>query len=257
MRFSTHYRDLKRFGLAIVVALSPMFVGGCQETLQDVADSKATESADDLSTASTNTIENSSAQPTGQSIDYAAFAARNSVNAEDQATIDAIKKITKFKYELESGSVVLVDFAFDVKPTINEEVMKLVSQFKRLEKLRTIGVGLPDEGLKYLAELKSLRYLNANYNATDAGLSHLSSLTNLEELTLTGSKVTDSGLSIIARMSNLKKLSLSHAKGVTDAGIQHLAGLTKLEELILAGTQVTDEGIKQLQQELPNLEIEK
>ena len=43
---------------------------------------------------------------------------------------------------------------------------------------------------------------------------------------------------------------------VTDACLEHLKGLTNLETLNLIGTQVTDAGVKNLQQELPNCEID-
>ena len=60
---------------------------------------------------------------------------------------------------------------------------------------------------------------------TDAGLVHLSGLTNLRDLWLTGTGVGLTGT------------------GVTDAGLVHLSGLKKLEVLDLDGTGVTDSGL--------------
>ena len=43
---------------------------------------------------------------------------------------------------------------------------------------------------------------------------------------------------------------------VTNAGLVHLKGLSNLQTLFLNDTQITDEGVKQLQQALPNCEID-
>ncbi len=67
--------------------------------------------------------------------------------------------------------------------------------------------------------------------------------------------VTDWNLRYIERFAKLGRLDLEDAE-VTDDGLEHLKGMTKLKMLNLRGTQVTDEGINQLQQALPNCEIE-
>ena len=63
---------------------------------------------------------------------------------------------------------------------------------------------------------------------TDSGLRHISSLTNLEELTLKSDTTTGTGLQHIRGLTNLQWLNLECGK-VADDGVPHLWGLRKLE----------------------------
>ena len=85
---------------------------------------------------------------------------------------------------------------------------------------------------------------------TDAGLKHLSNLTNLAQLDLHGTQITDAGLVHLAPLVELRELSLS-STAVTDNGLAELAALASLRWLCLSDTHVTDAGIKQLSK-LPN-----
>ncbi|MAV35037.1 MAG: hypothetical protein CMJ59_06220, partial [Planctomycetaceae bacterium] len=91
---------------------------------------------------------------------------------------------------------------------------------------------------------------------TDAGLVHLTGLTDLQTLDLTlCTNVTDAGLVHLQGRTTLEYLNLN-GTGVTDAGLAHLAGLTKLQSISLP-KQITDAGIAELQKALPNCTIEK
>ncbi len=74
-------------------------------------------------------------------------------------------------------------------------------------------------------------------------------------LDLGDTEVGDAGLIHLSSTQNLDTLNLTSTR-VTDTGLQHLRGLTKLKLLYLNGTQVTDDGVKELQEALPNCEIE-
>ena len=65
---------------------------------------------------------------------------------------------------------------------------------------------------------------------TDAGVEHVKGLTQLQSLSLWGTKITD-------------------------AGLVHLQGLTELQTLELEATQVTDAGVTEIQRTLPNCRI--
>ncbi len=89
---------------------------------------------------------------------------------------------------------------------------------------------------------------------TDVGLEHLTTLANLELLSLQNTDVTDGGLKHLASLTKLRGLDLSETQ-VTDAGLENLTSLTNLEYLNVFCTQVTYEGAKNLRQALPSCEI--
>lgn len=62
-------------------------------------------------------------------------------------------------------------------------------------------------------------------------------------LKLGNTKVTDAALSEVAKLKNLNKLHLEHT-AVTDAGLAKLKDMKYLEYLNVIGTQVTDAGLK-------------
>ena len=123
--------------------------------------------------------------------------------------------------------------------------------------LAGIGYGNPvrDDGLKGLAGLKNLQWLNlGNTPVTDVGLKELTGLKNLQALSLNLTKVTDTGLRELAGLKNLQSLDLQGTQ-VTDAGLKHLAGLKNLKSLILSSTNVTADGVAALRKDLPACKI--
>jgi len=98
--------------------------------------------------------------------------------------------------------------------------------------------------------------------ATDADLKYVERLTTLGFLKLGSwaaiysntSKITDAGMEHLTGLSNLEELDLLDTK-VGDAGLEHLKGLTKLKSLRLNDTNVTIEGVKKLKRALPNCVI--
>jgi len=124
--------------------------------------------------------------------------------------------------------------------------------------------GLSDKGVAHLQGLKNLTLLdlrNESFTATepkapritDAGLKHLAGLTKLEYLNLQGQHITDDGLKHLSGMANLQTLSLSFL-GITDEGLKHLEGLQNLRKLHLYGTRVTPQGLAALKEKVPMLD---
>jgi len=100
---------------------------------------------------------------------------------------------------------------------------------------------ITDAGLVHLSRLTNLRWLDfdCSSNITTAGIAHLASLQNLESLNLSCCNLI-TGLQSLP--SNLKRLSLAHCTQITDAEFVRL--IPKLELLILHGcVQMTDAGI--------------
>jgi Leucine-rich repeat (LRR) protein len=84
----------------------------------------------------------------------------------------------------------------------------------------------------------------------------LPSLTNLTKLHLQGSNATDATLAGLKNLPHLEYLNL-YGTAVSDAGLVHLAGLKNLKSLYLWQTKVTPEGVRQLQQKLPDLRVDR
>lgn len=103
---------------------------------------------------------------------------------------------------------------------------------------------MTDRGLVYVGALANLRKLTFwGCDVTAAGLAHLASARNLQELNLAWcTKVKDDGLMYIAALTSLKELNLE-GSNVTDAGIEHLTAIASLEALNLSWTKVADVGL--------------
>jgi internalin A len=78
----------------------------------------------------------------------------------------------------------------------------------------------------------SILRIDRNQQITDAGIAHLKSLPNLEELVLVGCSVTDDGLRYLSGLRSVKRLNL-RVTYVTDEGLKHLKELPALEKLDL------------------------
>ena len=108
------------------------------------------------------------------------------------------------------------------------------------------GYGVTDAGLSHLAALTQLEALDLRHSrVSNAGLAQLATMTRLQELNLRDLPITDDGLAFVARLGSLKKLNLEGTK-VTDTGLTHLRVLSQLRSLSLAQTPITDQGLVQL-----------
>ncbi len=84
-----------------------------------------------------------------------------------------------------------------------------------------------------------------NCDIDDSSLKRLTGLTQLQYLSLEGSKINGEGLAVLKFLPSLKSLSLSGTK-ITDESLKHLLGLKKLTILLLNDTNVSDEGAETL-----------
>ncbi len=109
--------------------------------------------------------------------------------------------------------------------------------------VRCVNTQVTDAGLTRLAGLPELEALELNGSTiTDAGLAQISRLNQLQGLSLDSTQITDTGLAHLAERIQLHRLGLNNTK-VTNAGLSHLRGLTHLQCLELDGTKITDEGL--------------
>lgn len=129
---------------------------------------------------------------------------------------------------------------------ITNEGVRYLSRFKTLEEFNLDSTAT-DAGLKWLNDLPALKrlVLSGARRVSDAGMTHLAGLSELEQLWLDGTSVTDAGLAHLKGLSNLKELWLRETV-VGDAGLSHLKGLKELRTLNLDATAVTDAGLVEL-----------
>ena len=80
---------------------------------------------------------------------------------------------------------------------------------------------------------------------TDLGVRHLSGLSRLRHLDLSGTGITDQGLEVLQRLPELETVSLAWTR-VTDAGIAHLSGCERLGTVNLQGTLSGDGALRAL-----------
>jgi internalin A len=110
-------------------------------------------------------------------------------------------------------------------------MIRLLEELPDLKHLQLRQVLVGDQLAAYLRDRDQLTLLLfAESGLTDAGLTHLAQLTNLQELGLSGNRISDAGLKALTRLTSLKDLYLSE-------------------------TSVTEPGLIKLQQSLPNCSI--
>jgi Leucine-rich repeat (LRR) protein len=94
----------------------------------------------------------------------------------------------------------------------------------------------------------------ARSKVTDAALSTVSKMTNLERLHLENTVITDAGLAQLSALPKLTYLNLYGTK-VTDAGLEKLKGNKALQKVFVWQTGVTKDGAKKLQDAIPGLVV--
>jgi hypothetical protein len=150
----------------------------------------------------------------------------------------------------------------ELNSTLRDVDLTGIHDLRHLEILRLTGGGvvspllITDVGLESLSDLRRLKVLELPFapHVTDAGLHHLTGLSELRLLNLGASGITDVGLAEIGRLRNLRELHLWGTE-VTDNGLTHLRNLTNLKVLFVNRTRVTAEGRQELQRWLPRTSI--
>jgi hypothetical protein len=101
-----------------------------------------------------------------------------------------------------------------------------------------------------LRDVSSLEHITAlrlggSRGVTDAGVRHLSRMTRLRHLDLSGTGLTDRGLEALRALHELETVSLAWTS-VTDAGVAHLSGCERLRDVNLLGTSSGDDALRAL-----------
>jgi Leucine-rich repeat (LRR) protein len=116
-----------------------------------------------------------------------------------------------------------------------------LQRLSHLERLRLFG-GTDDDGIKNLAPIKTLHYIDDDVSLTDKGLPYLAELSDLRELTIGANGASEAGL---ASLRKLKKIEALEIWGKADAILKNVTGWTKLRWVIARGA--TDDGLRYLE----------
>ena len=117
-----------------------------------------------------------------------------------------------------------------------------ISHLASLRHLRRLDISetcVSDRGMAAVAELSELRELCLPEQISNAGIKHLKSLANLEDLNCYYSKIDDSGLPDIVGLPKLRVLNIQYT-GVSDEAFAVLAGMPSLEKLPFDPHKLTD-----------------
>ena len=127
-----------------------------------------------------------------------------------------------------------VDYMNDVvyvelpRRATDADLARIVEHFPRLLGLSLDRASVTDDGLKCLAGLTTLQFLDlANTVVTDRGLGHLASLPGLHMLNLNHTRISDDGLRSLDRATGLKVLDLSNTRVTNDGVFALEEALTK------------------------------
>ena len=157
-----------------------------------------------------------------------------------------------------------------------------LAYLSNLVNLESLNLGnsakITDSGLPNLVNLKKLKTLNLSYDSfvTVKGLEQLKGLSELRYLgvpeTLSLEYVTkfplleivyavnknDSEIKYLETLNNIQELYIwsPEVAEVTDASVKTLIKLKSLKILYLWDTQISEQGLKQIQNELPNCDID-
>lgn len=133
--------------------------------------------------------------------------------------------------------------------TVNDETLAHLFGHKHLKELHIVGAKqVTNAGLTYIENLRNLEWLNLDGLAiTDRGLAFLQQMSRLRGLQLTNAFLTGCGLDYLIALKSLEYLDLD-GTNVDDKSLPALAKIKSLKTLRLNDTAVTDKGVRKLQQ---------
>ena len=133
--------------------------------------------------------------------------------------------------------------------------------FKGVESLQLRETRITNDGLKQVARLQSLRFLDLDKNSkiTSQGIAHLKRLKGLTTLKLAdklflGAEFDHSILKTIKELPNLTSLTID-ARNMGNDAVPDLQSMKQLKELDIQSTSITKDGVRQLQKALPQCTI--
>ncbi|CAA6671562.1 unnamed protein product [Spirodela intermedia] len=141
---------------------------------------------------------------------------------------------------LEIFQYCLEEVDFHGENCIDAEWMAYLGGFRYLRALNLAGAEGSTTLFFGMVSLKDLDISRCS-KITDAGIEHILSISNLERLCISETRVTSKGIIRLSSLVNLRSLDLGGLP-VTDQAIDSLKVLVQLEYLDLWGSEITNEG---------------
>lgn len=136
---------------------------------------------------------------------------------------------------------------------ITDDGLAHLKTLKSLNHIRLNGTAISDKSIVHLSGMTELRTVELSQTNIDgSGLGHLP--TSVKSLWLPLTQITDAGLSHITHLKNLETLVLSKTN-ITDKGLKPLEQLISLRSLQIGGTNVSKEGVAAMKAALPNCKV--
>lgn len=136
--------------------------------------------------------------------------------------------------------------------SLSDASLEHLGKLPALTRLNMPLNGLSEEGFRRLGRLTGLKSLSVNVIPDKASAAHLTSLRQLETLSLYGETIDDDSLEMVGSLAALRELRIGGAS-IQGPGMVHLEKLKKLEQLrITSCSDISHEGMRVLGQ-LPSL----
>jgi len=113
------------------------------------------------------------------------------------------------------------------------------------------GTAVQDSDLLQISTLAELQKLSVRgSNVTDVGVKHISILRKMKSINLHATKITNRSLFMLAEMGTLEEIDVGYNENVTDEGIRALGSLTGLRNLQFGSKQITPDMVRWIQTKL-------
>lgn len=133
--------------------------------------------------------------------------------------------------------------------SITNEGLKTIAQLKSLRQLELRGTKISD--VSPLAALPELEALSASFSEVrETNFESLQQFPKLRSFGAAGLKITDSGVAVLAKLSNLKALTINGAI-LSENGLQPLQGMKGLKVLSIKDCQCNPADVAALKTALP------
>ncbi|MDH4239608.1 MAG: hypothetical protein OEW48_08605 [Phycisphaerae bacterium] len=134
--------------------------------------------------------------------------------------------------------------------------MRHIAHLTGLKSLSLKWAVISDKDMEYIRYLKSLEYIEPPSRLTDGCLALIAEIPTLKGLYLfvkQGSSITNKSLRHLSNLTSLEELYISGDR-IGDAGLIHLRGLPNLQYILLCSSRFTDDGLVHLK-EIPSLRV--